>query len=127
MGQLTLDFEQEQKNKAGTPYKQYNISDLNKSYLDAFQQAKYPDIHNNSKQRLSWNQYRSTVSRFLESLSKDVAMVKREDVDLFLESATNAKNKAAHIKAFLNFIIVENVKNCRSKIGRDLLIKLLEM
>jgi hypothetical protein len=110
--------------------KVYKISELNRSYLDSFQTAKYPDIDNNKSQRSSYYQYKCTISNFLEGLGKDVAMCKREDIDTFLSSYDNSVtkgNKAAHIKSFLTFLITENIKNCTSKVSRDILIKLLQM
>jgi hypothetical protein len=126
--QLVMDITNDLK--ATGNFKQYNISDINKHYLDSFQKGKYPDLLTDKKQRMSFNQYRCTVNNFLESLSKDVAMVKREDIDNFLAlipNETTRGNKAAHIKSFLVYLISNNVKNCTSKISRDLLIKLLEM
>lgn len=126
---LTI-LEEKEKCKPGRQFKQYEISDMNRQYFEAFQRARYPEYEKNIKQRNSLNQYRSTISNFLEAISKDVAMTKREDIDTFLSTIPNEvtkNNKAAHIKSFLIFIITDNVKNCTSKISRDLLIKLLEM
>ncbi|MFB5759058.1 hypothetical protein [Paenibacillus medicaginis] len=125
MQQLTID---DINNKAH--FKIYNVSEINRQYLEAFKEEKYPDTENNSRHRKSYNQYRCTLNNYLESLTKDVAMSKREDIDNFLAGVPNSqtrKNKEAHIKSFLIYLITNNIKNCSSKVSRDLLIKLLEM
>jgi hypothetical protein len=125
--QLTIDDITAAVKKGGST-KEYKISDINRSYLQAFQIAKYPDIDNNSKQRASWSQYKSTLSNFLEALNKDAAMCKREDIDTFLapHNSVTRLNKQAHIKAFMVYLVTTNYKNVTSKISRDFLIRLLE-
>jgi len=104
-----------------------NINSVNLSYLEAFQQSKYPNIDNDKNQRMSWYQYKCTLTKFLATLDKDAAMTRREDIDAFLSGTKNAINKARHIKSFFMFLIMTNIKNCRAKVGRDLLIKIIEM
>jgi hypothetical protein len=112
--------------KTNGKFKEYDVSNINKSYLESFQSSKYPDL-TDSKQRMSFNQYRCTLNNFLETLTKDAAMTKREDIDNFLSNTGNSKNKASHIKSFFIYLITTNYKNIQSKVSRDLLVKLLEM
>jgi hypothetical protein len=121
--QLTIEDTQVSSNKGSA--RKYKMSDINRHYSEEFQKIKYPDSATDKKQRDSLAQYRCSINNFLEAIGKDAAMCKREDIDSFLSAYSGATrlNKAAHIKSFFGTLITANVKNCTSKIGRDLLIR----
>lgn len=110
--------------------KQFDISDINKQYIESFRNSKWPNYKIDKKQRESWAQYKSSVGNLLESVGKDAAIIKKTDVELFLSKFNNEatkSNKAAHIKSFLSYIVKHNIANCNTRVSRETLIMIISL
>ncbi|GMX64408.1 hypothetical protein Elgi_36770 [Paenibacillus elgii] len=110
--------------------KQFDISDINKQYIESFRNYKWPNYETDKQQKASWLQYKSSVGNLLETVGKDAAIIKRADVELFLSKFNNKvtkSNKAAHIKSFLSYIVKHNVANCNTRVSRETLIMVISL
>lgn len=107
--------------------KQHELSNMNQKYFETFRDTKYPEWATNEKQKLSWAQYKSSLGKFLETIEKDAVIVKNIDFENFVASlgVTNEntiRNKIAHVKSFLSFLVKNNISNCNSRVSREALI-----
>lgn len=96
----------------------------NQIYLSSFVNSKYPEWTNCFKQYRAWKQYESTLSRFMDSIQKDIVTITEEDIENFLKNDKNPKtkdNKEKHIKALLSFILKENISLCRLRASKYVL------
>ena len=123
--QLTMDLtetteptEVKEVKHQGPQLKHYDISDINRRYLEAFQKAKYPNLNTDNKQRMSMNQYRSTINTFCEYFQNDIVTMTETDFNNWAKSIENEstrKNKENHIKSILNFVLSKNVNFARQR------------
>lgn len=114
--------------------KVFDLSDVNKKYVESFKVTKYPLADEESeagkKQKASWLQYKSSVGNFLQIVGKDAVEVTEADLAIFVNSINNVNtrtNKIAHIKSFLVHLIQNNVENCIERASRDTLILIIGM
>ena len=110
--------------------KQFDISDINKQYIESFRDSKWPNYETDKKQKESWAQYKSSLGNLLELIGKDTATIKKADVELFLSKFNNEatkSNKAAHIKSFLSYIVKHNIANCNTRVSRETLIMIISL
>jgi hypothetical protein len=104
-----------------------DIAKINQDYLQAFQQHKYPDAKIDPKKRISWNQYKSALTNYVNTLNDDALLVPASCIENFLSNTKNVRNKRFYLKGFYMFLITTDYKDARSRISRELLLKLLEM
>lgn len=115
--QLIMDLSTDKKT-GGRNFKEYDVSGVNRKYLEAFQKAKYPDCATDKKQRMSFNQYRCTINNVLEHIQKDAATITAQDFTnwaINIDNENTRTNKLNHIKSFLNFILTKNVNFARQR------------
>lgn len=96
----------------------------NEKYWELFKAEKFPE----DKQKGSMAQYKCSIFNFMEYINKDIALASVEEIESFIDSQENEntkKNKIAHIKAILTFIVTENLNDAVNRISEELLMYLI--
>lgn len=87
--------------------------------LSADNEKYFSDFRGTFDNQESWNTYKATIGKFLESLGdKDVATVSFDEI---LSFVADSKDQASHLKSLLTYIWYNDINGAYEKVDRDVL------